>query len=46
MSSEGNKTVCVQISYRLYKELKSTGIVMSRVMRNALEQSVGWNDKQ
>lgn len=46
MKDEGKKTVCVQIPYRLYRELKDRQIVMSEVMREALEKSVEWKDKE
>jgi hypothetical protein len=46
MEDGGKKTVCVQIPYRLYRELKDRRIVMSEVMREALEKSVDWKDEE
>lgn len=44
MDSGGKKTVCVQIPYALYLQLKEEGIVMSEVMRKALENTVNKNE--
>lgn len=45
-TEEGYRMVSVQIPNTLYREIKEKGIVMSFVMRKALEEAVRENIKE